>query len=103
MLVMGGCGTPNAPTSLAFPGLGCPDCHGTCGGMTGLTMDGSGLFGTGIFGTGVSVTDLSTWTWAEYGTLALGAYTLLSLVHTTKAGAQRVGTRARKIKKAVTS
>ena len=84
-------------------GLGCPDCNNTCGGMGALNMDGTGIFGTGIFGQTVTLTDLSTWTWAEYATLALGAYTLLSLVHTTKAGARRVSTRARKIKKAATS
>lgn len=71
--------------------------------MGALNMDGTGLFGTGIFGSTVSLTDLSTWTWAEYATLALGAYTLFSLVHTTKSGATRVSHRARKVKKGFTS
>lgn len=121
MYTMGGCGTSLAPAPVSTPGLpnaaaptqglwapgmsglGCPDCNNTCGGMGGLTMDGSGLFGTGIFGTGVSLTDLSTWTWAEYATLALGAYTLLSLVHTTKAVGRHTKVRAKKIKKGFTS
>jgi hypothetical protein len=121
MYTQGGCGTSLAPPAVAtlglpnpaaptqglwapgMGGLGCPDCQGTCGGMNGLTMDGSGLFGTGIFGTGVTLTDFSTWTWAEYATLALGAYTLLSLVHTTKTAGRHASARARKIKKGITS
>ena len=109
MYTAGGCGTSLAPPSppgdqpqMVGPipgmmGLGCPDCAGTCG-MNGLTMDGSGLFGTGIFGDSVTLTDLSTWTWAEYATVAFGAYVLISLVHTTKAAGSRVKKRAKKVK-----
>jgi hypothetical protein len=95
--VAGGGITTSASSGLS--GLGCPGCGGSCQGLQGLTMDGSGLFGTGIFGTGVTLTDLSTWTWAEYGTLALGAYVLLSLVHTTRAGARRVRRKAHGVRK----
>jgi hypothetical protein len=63
-------------------------------------MDGSGLLGTGIFGTGVTLLDPSTWTWAEYGTLAIGAYILFSLVYTTRRVPKVVHRKARAAKKA---
>jgi hypothetical protein len=68
--------------------------------MGTLTMDGSGLFGTGIFGTGVTVTDLSTWTIAEYGAVAASLLVLFSLVSTGKSAAQSVGKRVRRLRKA---
>jgi hypothetical protein len=64
-------------------------------------MDGSGLFGTGIFGSGVDLTNLSTWSWAEYMTAGFGLYTVVSLVHTTSTGVRKV--RSSKSKKAAQS
>lgn len=99
MYTPGGCGTDLAPASPAsgVSGLGCPGCGGKCqDGMSGLTFDGSGLFGTGIFGTGVTITNLATWSWAEYATLALVAYVGLSLVHTTKTGYRATSKRVKK-------
>jgi hypothetical protein len=75
---------PAISTGLSGLGCGC-GCGGGCNeGLAGLTMDGSGLFGTGIFGTGVTLTDISTWGPAEVFTIALGGYTLISLLFTTK-------------------
>lgn len=54
-------------------GLGCSQ------GISGLTMDGSGLFGTGIFSN-----DLTTWSGWEYGLIAVGAYMLYSSFRQTK-------------------
>jgi len=42
--------------------------------LGGLTFDGSGLLGTGIFGTGVTLTDPTTWSWAEWLVVGLGAF-----------------------------
>lgn len=58
-------------------------------GLGALNMDGTGLFGTGIFGQTVTVTNLSTWTFAEYGAVGLGAFTAFSLFSTTKSGVRR--------------
>lgn len=70
-------GPVGVPTATNPSGLGCSGCGGTCGqyGMSGLTMDGSGLFGSGIFGTGVNLTDFTTWGVPEY--LTVGAAGLL--------------------------
>ncbi len=73
-----------------YKGVGCVECGGTCGGMSGLTMDGTGLFGTGIFGDSVTLTDLSTWTWAEVGTIAAAAFVLYSVTSTTRRGVRGV-------------
>jgi hypothetical protein len=117
----GGCGTSLAPSPVAAPGLpnsaaptgglwapgmgglGCPDCGGTCGGMNGLTMDGSGLFGTGIFGTGVDYMSPSTWGIAEWGTVLLGAYAIVSMLDTTRRAGRHVSERGRRIKSGFTS
>jgi hypothetical protein len=52
---------PYAPASVP-PGLGCPGCNGRCRGV--------GLFDS---------LDFSTWGIMEWGTIAVGAYLLLSL------------------------
>jgi hypothetical protein len=121
MYTQGGCGTSLAPPAVAtlglpnpaaptqglwapgISGLGCPDCQGTCGGMNGLTMDGSGLFGTGIFGTGVTYTDPSTWGVWEWGTVGLAAFAVLSMLDTGRRATQRVTERGRRIKGGFTS
>jgi hypothetical protein len=96
------------PTGWGMSGLGCScGCGGGKGcaenkGMSGLTMDGSGLFGTGIFGTGVSVTDFSTWTWAEYVTVFFGFYLVYSLFFTTRHAAQTTRKHYHRLKKKVT-
>ncbi len=67
-------------SALAAPaGLGC------CG-LGAWSMDGSGLFGTGVFGNGVSVTNLSTWTWAEYAAVGMSLFVVFSLFSTTRQG-----------------
>lgn len=88
-------------TTAGLSGLGCAECGGTCG-MNGLSFDGSGLFGTGIFGTGVSLTDFSTWSAFEIGTLAIGAWVLYSVAFTTRHTARRASARAGKIRKGFT-
>jgi hypothetical protein len=75
-------------------GLGCNK------GMGGLTMDGSGIFGTGIFGTGVTMSDVSTWGPGEWAVVALGAYTLFSLVNDLKRGGAAVGRKAKAVSRA---
>lgn len=120
MYTQGGCGTSLAPSPVSTPGLpnsaaptvglwapgmgglGCPDCGGTCG-MNGLSMDGSGLFGTGIFGTGVDYMSPSTWGSWEWGTVALGAYVVLSVMDTTRNVGRRAHVRAKKIHRGFTA
>lgn len=76
---------PQDYSALTAPaGLGC------CGGMGAWSMDGSGLFGTGVFGNGVSVTNLSTWTWAEYAAVGLSLFVVFSLFSTTQRGVTTV-------------
>ena len=84
------------PQFIAANGLGCggkQDCG--CGGMGALTMDGTGFLGTGLFSGGF---DLSTWGIGEYGVLALGAFTLYSLMQTTKQTYGRVRKSARRLR-----
>ncbi len=87
------------------PGLGCGcagGCAGGCG-VSGLTMDGTGLFGTGLFTGGL---DFTTWGAWEYGVAALGAYMLYSMVFTTKVQARavsgRIRSRGKKIRRGFT-
>jgi hypothetical protein len=63
------------------------------GGMGALNFDGSGLLGSGVFGNTVTLTNLSTWTWAEYTTVGLGIYAAYSMFYTTSSGVK--GARAR--------
>lgn len=65
-------GVPMRPAGCKCGGS-CAGC-GSHAGLSGLTMDGSGLFGTGIFGTGVTITDISTWTWAEFAAAGIGLW-----------------------------
>lgn len=106
MYTAGGCGTDLAPSPIAEPGglsgLGCPDCGGTCG-MSGLTMDGSGLLGTGIFGTGVTISDPSTWGVGEWGALMVGAFALLSMFDTSRRAVRATSRKSRAVKKALKS
>lgn len=83
-------------------GLGCAECHGKCG-MAGFSMDGSGLFGTGVFGDSVTVTDISTWTWAEYLAILFGVYAVTSVVSDAKRAGRKVKrvTRKRSTKRSV--
>jgi hypothetical protein len=76
-------------------GCGCMGLGCTCG-MGGLTMDGTGLFGTGVFGDQVTLTDLSTWTWAEYATVGLTGYVLFAVFMSTK---QVAGTVRKKMRR----
>lgn len=78
---------------MGMGGLGC-GCGCTSGppayGLSGLSMDGTGLMGTGLFAGG---TDLSTWGAGEYVTVGIGAYALYSLFST---GKRHAGTVRRK-------
>jgi hypothetical protein len=78
--------------SLPAPGMPVSGC---CGGMGGLTQDGSGLFGTGIFGTSVQPLNLSTWTWAEYAAVGVGLFAAMSMFGSTKRGYQGARRRIR--------
>lgn len=69
------------------------DCQPVGCGMGALTMDGTGMLGTGLFSGGM---DLSTWTWGEWGTIALGLYLLYAVTSTTKTEFRRVSRRIRK-------
>lgn len=62
-------GVVTGSTPLKSLGLGCADCGGTCGQKNGM-----GLFDSGL--------DISQWGVMEWGAVALGGYTLLSLFHT---------------------
>ena len=77
-------------------GLGCACGGSCCGGLGGLTFDGTGLLGTGLFSGG---TDLSTWGAGEYGVLATAAYMLYSTVFTTRAAARKVASVHGRVKK----
>lgn len=121
MYTMGGCGTSLAPPPVAtaglpnaaaptqglwgpgMSGLGCPDCNNTCGGMGGLTMDGTGLFGTGIFGDSAPITSPSTWGVWEWGVVGITAFAVLSMLDTGRRGARHVSERGRRIKSGFTS
>lgn len=81
------------PWPVGLAGCGC-GCSGDCG-VSGLTMDGTGLFGSGLFSEGF---DVSTWGMGEYMLLGLAAYTLYALTSTTKAEFGRVRRGARKVK-----
>lgn len=59
------------------------------GGMGALNFDGSGLLGSGVFGNTVTLTNLSTWTWAEYATVGVGLYAAYSVFNTTSSGVRR--------------
>lgn len=96
------CTPGTAMTQAGLSGLGCDCGCNSCGGMGGLTMDGSGLFGSGVFGTGVTLTDISTWTWAEFATAGIGLYVLASLVFTTKHVGRKVSARSTKIRRGFT-
>ena len=78
-------------------GMGCSGLG--CAGMGGMTMDRSGIFGTGVFGTGVVLTDISTWTWAEYAAVAVGVLVLFSVASTGKSAASSVGRRVKSFSK----
>jgi hypothetical protein len=85
----------------SFAGMGCPNCpNGLNGGRglgDGLTFDGTGLFGTGLFSGGM---DFANWTVWEYATLAVGAYVLMSVFHTTKTVARTTRRKVRAVAKA---
>jgi hypothetical protein len=72
-------------------------------GMGALNFDGSGLLGSGVFGSTVNITDLSTWTWAEYVTAGLGVYVIFAVFSTTKQTATKASRRAKRISQGFTS
>lgn len=82
-----------------FLGAGMNGGCGCCG-VSGLTMDGTGLFGTGLFAGG---TDLSTWGYGEWGVVAIGVYMLFSTFSTTRRGYSRVREKAKKVKSGIFS
>lgn len=102
MYTIGGCGTDLAPAPIAEPGgLGCVECGGTCGGMNGLTMDGSGLLGTGIFGNGVTVSDPSTWGIGEWGAVLVAGFAVLSMLDTGRRATRATVRKSRAVRKAL--
>ena len=74
-----------------------PECR--CG-MSGLTMDGTGLLGTGLFSGGM---DLSTWGAGEAITVGLGLYVLYAVFATGRSHAARVSRGYKRIRKKVSA
>lgn len=70
-------------------------CGGGCSGMSGLTMDGTGLLGTGLF----TSTDIATWGAGEVAVLAFGFFALYSMFSTTRRAGRRVAKGARSAKR----
>jgi hypothetical protein len=58
-------------------GLGCPECQGTCEGMTGWRGLGQALSFPNLYPPFES-TDYTTWGWEEYGILGLLGYGVIS-------------------------
>jgi hypothetical protein len=86
-----------ASSQLPVEFLGAKGMNGGCGccGVSGLTMDGTGLFGTGLFAGG---TDVSTWGYGEWGVLAVGFYMLFSTFSTTKRGYSRAKQKVKRLR-----
>ena len=72
-------------------GLGGCGCGGKCGGCGDGHSHGVGqATGAGVLGTGCFASmDFTTWSWCEWGSIALGLYLVGSLVGDIRAGASR--------------
>ena len=78
-------GGHRAPGLSGCAGLGGCGCGGTCGGL--------GLFDSGM--------DFTTWSYPEWGLVAIGLYALFSFVGDTKRGVTRVRRVGKAVRKAV--
>lgn len=90
-------GTGPGAKAAGMSGLGCPQCGGTCAGLSAW-MDGTGLLGTGLFAGGL---DPSTWGIGEWLTVLFGGYVALSLFHTTATTTRAVRRKSRAVRKAM--